>query len=135
FYKLFYILTKKQKENIFKQLDNLGILRKCFTRVDELSGGEAQRVEIAKILVNNSKLILADEPTSSLDEQTSVEVFKLLKEISVNNNVTIIAIMHNLDLSLELFDKIIVVSNKKMQMYNKGKITKDEILKQIVLDA
>lgn len=79
FYRIFNILSKEQKINIFTKLDELKILDKAFYKVSELSGGQQQRVEIAKLLVKNVELILADEPTSNLDHQTSLEVITLLK--------------------------------------------------------
>ncbi|WP_029513437.1 ATP-binding cassette domain-containing protein [Mycoplasmopsis primatum] len=129
FYRFFNILSDEQKKYIFCNLDKLGILDKCFTRIDELSGGQAQRVEIAKLLINNSKLILADEPTSSLDEKTSKEVIELLKNVVVNNETTAIVIMHDIDLALQYFDKIMVIHDKKIQKFiSAGEISKCEIL-------
>ncbi|WP_245979622.1 ATP-binding cassette domain-containing protein [Mycoplasma struthionis] len=75
----FKILTKKQKLEVFSVLEKLGILDKAFIRVSELSGGQKQRVEIAKLLLQKSELILADEPTSSLDILNAKEVINLLK--------------------------------------------------------
>ncbi len=121
FYKLFSIITKKQKINIFSKLDELGILDKAFYKVSDLSGGQQQRVEIAKLLVKNVDLILADEPTSNLDRQNSLEVLAILREISKQGK-TIIVNIHDLGLVKENFDRVIAIKNKTIVF---DKLTKD----------
>lgn len=61
----------------------------------ELSGGEQQRVAIARALLNNPTLILADEPTGNLDPETSENVIKLLKDLSDNQNITVVIATHD----------------------------------------
>ncbi|WP_427909767.1 ATP-binding cassette domain-containing protein [Mycoplasmopsis bovis] len=121
FYKLFSIITKKQKINIFSKLDELGILDKAFYKVSDLSGGQQQRVEIAKLLVKNVDLILADEPTSNLDRQNSLEVLAILREISKQGK-TIIVNIHDLGLVKKNFDRVIAIKNKTIVF---DKLTKD----------
>lgn len=70
----------------------------------QLSGGEKQRVAIARALINSPKILLADEPTGNLDEETSEMIFKILKEINKNEKQTIIVVTHSKDLA-EISDK------------------------------
>lgn len=72
----------EMEEQILKVLDLVGLGTKGFKMPHQLSGGEQQRVVIARALLNNPEIILADEPTGNLDPETSEEILNLLKEIS-----------------------------------------------------
>lgn len=72
-------------------LDKVGMKTKNFKYPYQLSGGEQQRIAIARALLNNPELILADEPTGNLDPQTSVEVMEVLQEINKNGNTILMA--------------------------------------------
>ncbi len=113
FFKMLGILSKKQKFLIAHTLDELGILDKIFYRVSDLSGGQQQRVEIAKLLVRNVDLILADEPTSNLDNQTSIEVLNILQQLK-HKGKTILVNIHDLSLIKENFDRVIAINNQQI---------------------
>ena len=68
-------------------------------RPGELSGGEQQRVALARALVNNPRLLLADEPTGDLDEKTAHQVFDLLERMHANHGLTSIVVTHNMELA------------------------------------
>ncbi len=72
-------------------LDKVGMKTKGFKFPHELSGGEQQRIAIARALLNDPELILADEPTGNLDPQTSIEVMKVLQDINKNGNTILMA--------------------------------------------
>ncbi|QVJ96154.1 ATP-binding cassette domain-containing protein [Mycoplasma mycoides subsp. capri] len=131
FYKFFSILTRKQKIAIFEKLDELNILDKAFFKVSELSGGQQQRVEIAKLLIKDVELILADEPTSNLDKKTSIEVLKVLKNISKQNK-TILVNIHDLSLVKRYFDRVIAINNKQIVFDKKTKDIKQWQLDRII---
>ncbi|MDP4040854.1 phosphonate ABC transporter ATP-binding protein [Mycoplasma mycoides] len=131
FYKFFSILTRKQKIAIFEKLDELNILDKAFFKVSELSGGQQQRVEIVKLLIKDVELILADEPTSNLDKKTSIEVLKILKNISKQNK-TILVNIHDLSLVKRYFDRVIAINNKQIVFDKKTKDIKQWQLDRII---
>ena len=78
-------------DKIDEVLDKVGMKTKSFKFPYQLSGGEQQRVGIARALLNDPELILADEPTGNLDPQTSVEVMQVLQEINKNGNTILMA--------------------------------------------
>jgi len=81
----------KMDAQIEKVLDKVGMKTKGFKFPHELSGGEQQRIAIARALLNDPELILADEPTGNLDPQTSVEVMKVLQEINQTGRTILMA--------------------------------------------
>ena len=83
------------EEKINDVLDKVGLKSKGFKMTFELSGGEQQRVDIARALLNSPKLILADEPTGNLDPETSDEIMSLLFQISKEYNSAIVMASHD----------------------------------------
>lgn len=101
-------LSLKQQDDeklISSTLKQVGLDGYGERKIVELSGGECQRVAIARSLVKNPQVILADEPTGNLDSKTSVQVLKILKKISKTNLVVIVS--HNLDDAYTYGDRII----------------------------
>jgi ABC-type lipoprotein export system ATPase subunit len=94
-------------------LEMVGIGEKINSYPSQLSGGQQRRVAIARALLNNPDIILADEPTGDLDEETEMEIIDLFKEVNSRHGVTVILITHNLALA--------GTAQKKLRM-NKGKI-------------
>lgn len=82
-------------EKIADVLDKVGLKSKGFKMPFELSGGEQQRIDIARALLNSPKLILADEPTGNLDPETSDEIMKLLFHICRDYNTTVVMATHD----------------------------------------
>ena len=78
-----------------------------------MSGGERQRVAIARALANNPSIILADEPTGSLDSKTSTKILKQLIDLHRSNNVTLIIVTHDMDVA-NLADRVIEVLDGKL---------------------
>ena len=85
---------KKRRERAYECLRLVGLDKRADHRIFELSGGEQQRVGIARALVNQPDLVLADEPTGELDYTTSIEIMKLFKDLS-KKGVTICMVTHD----------------------------------------
>jgi cell division transport system ATP-binding protein len=94
-------------------LNKVGMKTKGFKFPHELSGGEQQRIAIARALLNNPELILADEPTGNLDPQTSIEVMEVLQDINKNGN-TILMATHDYALLLKYPSKTLKCDNNEV---------------------
>ena len=88
----------KKKERAKEALRKMGIEELADKRVNKLSGGQKQRVAIARAIVNNPKLLLADEPTGALDVNTSAEIMKEFKRLN-EEGMTIVIITHDMDVA------------------------------------
>lgn len=114
FYNFFNIITKKQKEEIFQILSNLGVIEKLFYKIKDLSGGEAQRVEIAKLFIKKPKIILADEPTSNLDQNNSFNIIQMLNELMKDQNSVALINIHDVSQLKTNIDRVIALKDKKV---------------------
>ncbi|WP_060825042.1 ABC transporter ATP-binding protein [Sulfurospirillum cavolei] len=98
--------TLKAKE----LLEYLGVENKLAAMPSQLSGGQSQRVAIARSLANNPKIILADEPTAALDAERALSVMRLLKKLATEQDVAILVVTHD-ERMIPLFDRIIRVND------------------------
>ena len=103
-------------EKVVKVLDLVGLKGKARNYPTELSGGEQQRVAIARAIVNGPKLLICDEPTGNLDENTSMEIMKVLEEVN-KMGTTIIMVTHDTD--------IVDTMKKRVILLDTGRILKD----------
>ena len=94
----------------FDLLEVVGLSNFANQRADNLSGGQRQRVGIARAVMQHPKLLLADEPTSSLDPKTSVEIMTLIRELGTAKNIPIIVNMHDVELAKRFADRIVGMS-------------------------
>ncbi len=100
--------SKEMRANALKLLGDVGLEDKADIMPNKLSGGERQRVAIARALANNPSIILADEPTGSLDSKTSSKILKQLIDLHEDKNVTLIIVTHDMDVA-KLADRVIEV--------------------------
>lgn len=87
--------VNERKERAAEILSSVGLEKRMLHKPTELSGGEQQRVAIARAIVNQPKILLADEPTGNLDSETSLEIIKVLYELNQKMNKTIITVTHD----------------------------------------
>jgi phosphonate transport system ATP-binding protein len=101
-------------DEAFGLLDVVGLAGFANQRADSLSGGQRQRVGIARAVMQQPKLLLADEPTSSLDPKTSVEIMTLVRDLGTAKGVPIIVNMHDVELARRFADRIIGMSGGRV---------------------
>ena len=101
---------------VLKVLDLVGLKHKAKNYPNELSGGEQQRVAIARSIVNGPKLLICDEPTGNLDENTSMEIMDVLDQIN-KLGTTVIMVTHDIE--------IVKKMNKRVILLDSGRILKD----------
>lgn len=94
-------------------LERVGLLNKIFTRTSQLSGGEQQRVALARLLIQNPQIILADEPVSSLDPARAKDLILLLIDIVREQKVTLVASLHSVH-HLQYFSRVIALRNGQL---------------------
>ena len=107
----------KMKERIYDVFKKVGLEGKENSMPHELSGGEQQRVSIARALVNNPEIILADEPTGNLDPETSEEILKLLKQIAESGCAVLFA-THDMLVYNKFKSRTLFFENSKVQEKN-----------------
>lgn len=110
------ILSGDRKKKSYKLLEMVGLKDRVNHYPKELSGGEQQRVVIARALANNPKIILADEPTGNLDEENERQIFELLKEIA-NQGKCVIVVSHSNEVK-KYADKIYKINKGKVEVEN-----------------
>ena len=101
------------RERLEMILDSFGLRARRKHLPNQLSGGQQQRTSIARALINNPSLVLADEPTGNLDSKSSDEVMSMLKMCNQSYGQTVIMITHNLDIAKQA-DRIITISDGKI---------------------
>jgi lipoprotein-releasing system ATP-binding protein len=94
------------RERAASLLTALGLGEHMGKRPDQLSGGQRQRVAVARALANDPPLILADEPTGSLDSKSSEQVFEILRDVVEGRGKTVVAVTHDLDLAARMHRRI-----------------------------
>ena len=116
-----FAYDKKQiYKRVMEVLDLVGLKNKVRQYPDQLSGGEQQRVVIARAIVNNPKLLICDEPTGNLDPITSMEIMKVLENIN-EMGTTIVMATHDLELVKKMKKRVIVIEEGRLvKDYEKG---------------
>jgi lipoprotein-releasing system ATP-binding protein len=104
------IEKRRARDAAFKLVEGVGLSDRSSHRPAQLSGGEQQRVAIARALSNSPMVLLADEPTGNLDNQTALGVFQLLQELVRDRELGALVATHNLDLARKM-DRILRLEN------------------------
>ena len=110
--------SRKIKRRVMNVLDLVGLRRRAYSKPNELSGGEQQRIAIARAIVNSPSLVIADEPTGNLDPETSMEIMEIFQEIN-NTGTTIIMATHDKEIVDSMGKRVIAIEH--------GEIVRDEL--------
>ena len=101
------------KKRVADALSETGVPEQAKKRITDMSGGQKQRVAIARALVTHPSLILADEPTGSLDRSTSDEIMKLLLELNRKNGITVIIVTHDREIAA-MCQRVLYISDGEL---------------------
>ena len=99
---------KERRAKALELLDSVGLSHRVNSRLDQMSGGEQQRVAIAIALANDPLILLADEPTGSVDTRTSDQILGVFKELNEKKGITIVIVTHDLRLAKKI-DRVIAI--------------------------
>ena len=119
-------------ENVMKLLN---IESYALRYINELSGGELQKVVLARALVQDPEILLLDEPTSDLDLKNQYDVMNLLKKISKDKKITPIVVLHDINLALRYSNKFILLKNGKVKCGGEDAINSNTIKEVYGIDA
>ncbi|MQF69628.1 ATP-binding cassette domain-containing protein [SAR202 cluster bacterium AD-804-J14_MRT_500m] len=112
---LLSLLYPQERDLAFSALKKVGIPEKVYERTSHLSGGEQQRVAIARLLVQQSRTVLADEPVASLDPARAYDLMELISEIVIELGKTLVVSLHSIDLAREYFTRAIGFRDGEIQ--------------------
>ena len=110
--------NREARDRAEEILNQLGLKERLLHRIGELSGGEQQRVAIARSLIRAPQVILADEPTGNLDRKTGIQIIELFNQINQEKGVTFLMVTHNQDLSRRFKRKVEIVDGKAIEIIN-----------------
>ena len=103
--------SKEDEEVVWRALERLNVAKLANQGFDELSSGQVQRVLIARALVQETKLLLLDEPTSNLDIRYQMEVMDIIRRVTEENSIGACAIIHDLNLAMRFCDRIVLMKD------------------------
>ncbi len=104
---------KKVKDDAKKILDELDLLKMANKKPEEMSGGERQRVSVARALINNPKIVFADEPSGNLDSENSKNLYKLFYDLRKNKGCSFVIVTHD-EKFADMSDRKIVLKDGKI---------------------
>ena len=124
--------SKDLRREALEQLDRVGLGDRAFQRTDTLSGGQQQRVAIARTLMQKPRLVLADEPVASLDPEISGQVMDVLFRSCVEDGITVVCSLHQVDLALGWANRLIGLRDGRVVL---DSVVDSDLDQQVVMDV
>ncbi|MEH7505912.1 phosphonate ABC transporter ATP-binding protein [Neobacillus drentensis] len=131
FKSLFSLLVPQEKAHAIKALNRVGLADKAYEITSSLSGGEQQRVAMARLMVQKPEVILADEPVASLDPARAEDVLDMLTKIVIEEKQTLIASLHSVEFARKYFTRIISLKNGEIFFDLPTEKVTDELLDEL----
>ena len=129
---IFGLPSKEDKEYVLECLSAVNLLNDRDREITKLSGGQLQRVFLARTLAQRPKIILLDEPTNHLDLKYQIELIEYLKEWSTHDGNTVIGVMHDINLAMRLSENLMIMKDGQTEAYGKTNETvTGELLKRV----
>ncbi|RXJ02467.1 phosphonate ABC transporter ATP-binding protein [Anaerobacillus alkaliphilus] len=125
------VASPELREKAMECLHRVGLSHLAKRRADQLSGGQQQRVAIARMLLQDPEVVLADEPIASLDPKAGREVMDLLWDVVEERGLSVISILHQMDIAKEYGDRIIALKSGNVVMDDKIKNISEDFLQDL----
>lgn len=123
--------TSEDREIVLDIMQKMGLSDFALRRVSELSGGEAQKVVLARALAQNPKLLLLDEPTNNLDPRNQHEVLLIVKKIAREHNIAVAIVIHDLNLAVRYCDRFVFLKDSRVYASGGREIMTPENIEQV----
>ena len=123
-----WAVEQKDIEICEETIEQIGLSAFKLRYVDELSGGELQKVMLARALVQQPRLLLLDEPTSNLDPKNQYEMLTLIKDMAKERNISVLIVLHDLTLALRYCDKFLFIKSGAVYQYGDESVITEETL-------
>ena len=123
--------TEEDREIVSDIIHQMGLDEYVLRKVSELSGGEAQKVVMARALAQQPKFLLLDEPTSNLDPRNQHEVLQVVSEIARKNKICVIIIIHDLNLAVRYCNRFLFIKDSKVYRYGGLEVVTEETIEAV----
>jgi len=124
-------LTEEDKKQIKQAIEQVHLQKIAHKRCDELSDGQLQRVMICRALAQNTDVIILDEPTAHLDVQHKIETFKLLQNLAIKLNKTILISTHEIQLAMQMANKLWLMTKSDFITGSPKYLVKNDVINQL----
>lgn len=112
-------------------LEKVGLADKANVSISKLSGGQQQRVFIARALVSNPELLILDEPTSGVDQDSQADFYKLLTKLNKENNITLVLVSHDIDVVAHEVTHLLCINKKLICHGRPSELLNEEFVKKV----
>lgn len=123
--------TEKDQQIVRDIIHKMNLDDYVLRNMQELSGGEAQKVMLARALAQEPRLLLLDEPTSNLDPRNQHEVMRTVREIAWENNICVITVLHDLNLAIRYCDRFLFLKDAKPFAYGGMEVMTPEVIEEV----
>ena len=131
-----WMASTSTRDEAMECLDRVGLGPFAARRADQLSGGQRQRVAIARVLMQRSRIVLADEPVAALDPRAGREVMDLLWQIVTEEELTLVCSLHQLELAESYGDRVVALKNGRLLLDGRiGDLSRDDLAALYSADA
>lgn len=128
---IFSMYRNREKEEALQLLQKVGLGEFAYQQCRNLSGGQKQRVGIARALMQHPKIILCDEPIASLDPKSTITVMDILRDLAVNDGISVLINLHQVDIAREYADHVIGINNGQVVFDDRTKALSDAAIANI----
>ena len=114
-----------------EMMERIGMTDFKLRNINELSGGEVQKVMLARAFVQQPKLLLLDEPTSNLDPRNQYEMMKLVRQMALEQGISVLVVIHDLNLALRYCNRFLFIKDSSVYDYGDGSVVTEKALRDV----